>query len=86
MIKKADRPAVAAVCAKVKALREEREWSQSNLATNAQLPIGTIKSIERGREPGFTKIVKLSAAFGVSTEVFSDEANPLLPALTSVLT
>ena len=53
--------------ARVRALREARDWSQEELAEQAGLHRTYISSVERGvRNPTITVIYKIAQALGVS--------------------
>ncbi len=62
--------------AKIKQLREDREWSQTQLAMKSGLPRSYIGAIENGRvqSPGADKIVKLSKAFGINEDILYQAA------------
>jgi|WetSurMetagenome_2_1015567.scaffolds.fasta_scaffold98446_2 transcriptional regulator with XRE-family HTH domain len=54
----------------IKQLREERDWTQDQLADNSGVDRNTIASIETGksREPTITNLLKLAQAFGKRPE------------------
>lgn len=53
---------------RVRAAREERQMSQSDLAKRAGVAASTISSIEQGRSKGTTLIVPIAKALGVREE------------------
>lgn len=58
---------------RLKAIREKRGWSQSELAERAHVPYETIYRVERGthQEPRISIAVKLARALGVSLDVLA---------------
>jgi transcriptional regulator with XRE-family HTH domain len=52
----------------LKARREEREWSRSQLARAAQVEIDTLRRIEiyRTHDPGFFTVVDIAHALGLN--------------------
>lgn len=67
---------------KVRDLRKERYWTQSQLAAMIGVQAQTIANIESGRNnPHPTTLHKLANAFGVPIEqLFDDEEKPAVPA------
>lgn len=63
---------------KLKELREQRELSQEELAARLGVAQGTICDIERGRRgPSLELLAKISKFFGVSTDVFLTDEEPV---------
>lgn len=60
---------------RVRALREEREWTQSDLAERLDVSRQTVHSIEKGKySPSLPLAFKISRAFGRPIEeIFLDE-------------
>jgi transcriptional regulator with XRE-family HTH domain len=57
----------AALGSRVKGLREERGWSQAQLAERADLDLTYISGIERGRRnPGLNSLGRLAKALNVA--------------------
>lgn len=55
----------------LKRLREERKWSQRELARRANLTSGAVTLLEKNaREPSASVLLALSRALGVSVAVF----------------
>jgi transcriptional regulator with XRE-family HTH domain len=67
---------------RLKAIREKRGWSQSELAERAGVPYETIYRVERGthQEPRVSIAAKLALALGVSLDVlaglYGDDRTP----------
>ena len=63
---------------RIRALREERKWSQEKLAERAKLHWTYVSSVERGRRaPGLDVIGRLSHALDVSpSELFRPLTGP----------
>jgi len=58
---------------RLRQLREAAGLTQEQLATKANLPLGSLRNHEQGqRQPSWSAVVKLSKALGVSADVFSD--------------
>ncbi len=60
---------------KLKRLREEKGWTQSQAAAAAGLPVGTYRDLEQGvrLDPGYSSVLGLAAAFGVDCGAFADQ-------------
>ena len=58
--------------AKIKELRDQKGWSQRNLAMRAEMSNTEIARIEKGERnnPTLDVILKLSSAFGISVNYF----------------
>jgi transcriptional regulator with XRE-family HTH domain len=64
----------------VKRLREERGWSQTKLAVEANMSVGGVSLIENGRRNLSTAtLAKLADAFGVEIADLFPRSKPLLP-------
>ncbi len=62
--------------AEVRALREARGWSQSELARRAGLHSTTVSLIESGRQkPYAVQVEKLAAALGVEPAALLEDVN-----------
>lgn len=72
-------------------LREERHWSQEELAKAAKTTQATISRIEKGTygEPGLTLIENLATAFGMTISEFigqkSSEDDPIIREVMAVM-
>ncbi len=54
----------------IRELREERKWSQFELATRAGVTPGTVGNWERGKtEPKASQLRRLAEVFGVAMDV-----------------
>ena len=49
----------------IKDIRKEKDWSQEELATRANITQAALSQIERGKRPGNETIKKLAAALNV---------------------
>jgi transcriptional regulator with XRE-family HTH domain len=59
--------------ARLQELRLARGWSQADLAQNAGVNVWAVRQWEGGRsDPGWTSVVALADALGVSTEAFRE--------------
>jgi transcriptional regulator with XRE-family HTH domain len=60
---------------KLRQLREERGWSQNDLATASGVSVWAIRDYEQAKrrfDPGLQLLVKLAKALGISLDVFAD--------------
>lgn len=58
---------------RVRTLREARDWSQSDLSHEAELDVGYIGKVERGRvNPGLVYITILARAFNITVSELMD--------------
>lgn len=58
---------------RLRALREERGWTQRELAERSGVPFPTVCNHEQGRRnPSWPQAVKLAKALGVSLDVFGE--------------
>jgi len=57
----------------LKRLRENRNWSQEQLANMAGLSVRTIQRIERGHKASFESLKSLAAVFEVSVSTLEQE-------------
>lgn len=58
---------------KLRQLRQDAELSQEGLARKANMSVSAVRQYEQGlREPYWRGLFELSAALGVSSEVFRD--------------
>jgi transcriptional regulator with XRE-family HTH domain len=65
--------------ARLRELREERGWTQAELAVKAGVSAAAVAQWERARfEPTWSNVVALADALGVSTEAFR-QAPAVLP-------
>lgn len=63
-----DQQKLIALGNKVRALREQRSWSQEKLAELTNLHRTYIGSLERGeRNVAYLNLIKISSAFGITT-------------------
>lgn len=55
---------------KIKYLRNEKGWSQEDLARNANVPVTTVSKIETGviKNPSIEKMAKIANALGVTVD------------------
>jgi transcriptional regulator with XRE-family HTH domain len=63
---------------KLKALRDQRQWSQQQLADAAGVSVWAIRDYEQGKrrfDPGLRLLVKLSRALREPLDVFADCAS-----------
>jgi DNA-binding XRE family transcriptional regulator/molybdate-binding protein len=69
--------------ARIRELREERVWSQQELAEKAGVTRQLVSTVEAGRHsPNVMAALGLARAFGISVEeLFSETAKPVEPAL-----
>ncbi len=67
--------ALGAFGKRVRALREERQWTQAQLAEHGGLDVSYVSQIERGRrDPSLTSLRSLARAFALTLpELFADE-------------
>lgn len=67
----------------MRALREERRWSQSELAELADLDVSYVSQVERGlRDPSLSSLIALASGLKVAvSELLSSDAlpNPATP-------
>ncbi len=60
--------------AKLRKLREEKKWSQQDLAVRAGLSVYTVAKLERAaQEPAWAVVLYLAYALRVSTAAFEPE-------------
>jgi transcriptional regulator with XRE-family HTH domain len=61
---------------RLRALREEADMTQAELAEASRLPLDSIRDYEQGqRAPSWQVIFKLADALGVSCEAFKDRVD-----------
>jgi transcriptional regulator with XRE-family HTH domain len=71
------------VAARIKKLREQKGWKQSDLAKNAGVATNTVGGLEHGRQTRWTQFEKIAKALGTTPEAIQrgdgvSEDNPLL--------
>lgn len=66
----------SAIGRRLRALREERGWTQRELASRARVSYSYISSLERGGipNPGIEKLRALAGAFGVAESALTNQA------------
>jgi transcriptional regulator with XRE-family HTH domain len=65
---------MATFAERLKQVRQAAGLSQSELATKASVPLGTLREYEQGRraDPGFHAMMRLAKALGVDCTAFAD--------------
>ncbi len=62
---------------RVKAQRNKKGWSQSDLAKRAQVSQGAISQLENGTSENTRHLSAIAKALGVTTEYLTDGKEPL---------
>lgn len=64
--------------AKIRAAREERDWSLEKLAAETDLSYSTVFRTESGRSPRWENVVRIARVLGLSLDDLSDTTLALL--------